>query len=75
MKELVEHIAKSLVSNPEQVEVESHETSSGVRLLMHVADEDKGMIIGRRGRMVNAMRVLLRVMGARAGLRVNLDIS
>ena len=74
MKELVEHIARSLVSDPEQVEVETYESRSGVRLALSVADSDKGRIIGRRGRVVNSMRVLLRVMGARQGLRVDLDI-
>lgn len=74
MKDLVEYIAKSLVSDPEQVKVDMHDNPSGVTLSLSVSDADKGRVIGRRGRVVNAMRALLRVMGTREGLRVSLDI-
>ena len=74
MKDLVEYIAKLLVSDPEQVKVDMHDNPSGVTLSLSVSDADKGRVIGRRGRVVNAMRALLRVMGTREGLRVSLDI-
>ena len=74
MKDLVEYIAKSLVTDPEQVEVESYQTSSGFTLTLRVSDADKGRVIGRRGRVVNAIEALLRVMGTREGGRINIDI-
>ena len=74
MKELVEYIAKSLVDDPSQVEVTEIRRGSSVILRLQVAQEDKGRVIGRSGRVANAMRSLLRVMGARQGKRVNLEI-
>jgi uncharacterized protein len=75
MKELVEYIAKSLVDDPSQVDVTEIARSNLVILRLQVAQEDKGRVIGRHGRVANAMRNLLRVMAAREGKRVNLDIG
>jgi len=74
MKELVEYIAKSLVDDPSRVEVTEIRRGSSVILKLQVAQEDKGRVIGRNGRVANAMRSLLRVTGAREGKRVNLEI-
>ena len=74
MKELVEYIAKSLVDDPSQVEVAETRRSGSVFLRLQVAQEDKGRVIGRSGRVANAMRSLLRVMASRQGKRVNLEI-
>jgi predicted RNA-binding protein YlqC (UPF0109 family) len=74
MKELIEYIAKSLVDDPSQVEVTEVRRGSSVILRLQVAQEDKGRVIGRSGRVANSMRSLLRVMGARQGKRVNLEI-
>jgi len=62
MKELVEFIAKSLVNAPDDVVV-TEETSeeNGIVLKLQVADEDKGRIIGKQGRIAQAMRTLIRV--------------
>jgi predicted RNA-binding protein YlqC (UPF0109 family) len=75
MKELVEYIAKSLVDDPSQVEVVESRRSGSVVLKLQVAQEDKGRVIGRSGRVANAIRSLLRVMGARQGKRVTLEIE
>lgn len=75
MKELVEYIAKSLVDDPSQVEVVEFRRSGSVVLKLQVAQEDKGRVIGRSGRVANAIRSLLRVMGARQGKRVTLEIE
>lgn len=75
MKELVEYIAKSLVDDPSQVEVIESRRSGSVVLKLQVAQEDKGRVIGRSGRVANAIRSLLRVMGARQGKRVTLEIE
>lgn len=75
MKTLIEYIAKSLVDDPSQVEVSEVRGANSVTLRLYVAQEDKGRVIGRRGRVANAMRSLLRVMGARQGKRVHLEIE
>jgi predicted RNA-binding protein YlqC (UPF0109 family) len=74
MKELIEDIAKSLVDDPSRVEVTESRRANSVILKLKVAQEDKGRVIGRNGRVANAMRNLLRVMAARQGKRVNLEI-
>ena len=74
MKELVEYIAKAIVNLPDQVVVTKETTEQGTNLKLQVADEDKGRIIGREGRVAGAIRTLLRVKAAKAGTRVNLEI-
>ncbi len=74
MKTLVEYIAKSLVDDPSQVSVVEHGGGASVTLELHVAPEDMGRVIGRDGRVANAMRALLRVLAAKEGKRVNLEI-
>jgi len=74
MKELIEYIAKSLVDDPSQVRVDQIEGTSAVVLELHVAPEDMGRIIGRKGRVANAMRTLLRVVAAKQGKHVTLEI-
>jgi len=74
MKELVEYIAKSIVNLPDDVVV-TEETSEGdIMLKLQVADEDKGRVIGKQGRIAEAIRTLLRVKAAKAGTRVTLEI-
>lgn len=74
MKELIEYIARSLVDDPTQVTVSQVRNRSGVNLHLQVAKEDMGRVIGRHGRVANAMRVLLRVAAARDTRRANLEI-
>ena len=75
MKELVEYIAKSLASKPEEVKVsEVVEDESRVILRLEVADEDKGKIIGKQGRVAEAIRVLIRVAAVKEGTRASLEI-
>jgi len=74
MKELVEYIARSLVTMPDAVVVIEEVNSDGVLLKLQVADEDRGRVIGRQGRVAQAMRTLLRVAAVRASTRVQLEI-
>ncbi|MBM3122304.1 MAG: KH domain-containing protein [Chloroflexi bacterium] len=74
MKPLIEYIAKSLVDDPMQVQVTEHGRGKEVRLELKVGEEDMGRVIGRSGKVANAMRVLLRVAAARRGARASLDI-
>jgi hypothetical protein len=74
MKELVEYIAKSLVDDPSQVKVTEVAAGPSTILELEVAQEDMGRVIGKNGRVANAMRVLVRVVAAKEGTRVNLEI-
>jgi predicted RNA-binding protein YlqC (UPF0109 family) len=74
MKELVEYIAKCLVTIPDQVVVTEEPGEDGVLLKLQVAPEDRGRVIGKQGRVAQAMRTLLRVAAVRAGTRVQLEI-
>ena len=74
MKELVEYIAKSIVNEPDSVNVEEETNEEGITLKLTVADDDKGRIIGKQGQIAQAMRTLLRVAAVREGVRVQLEI-
>ncbi|NLX11644.1 MAG: KH domain-containing protein [Chloroflexi bacterium] len=74
MKELVEYIAMSLVDDPSQVKVTEITEGSSTTLELIVAPEDMGRVIGKNGRVANAIRTLVRVVAAKQGQRANLDI-
>ena len=74
MKELVEYIARSLVDHPEEVEVREFVSGQHVDLELSVAKDDMGRVIGKRGRVANAIRDLLRVAAEREGKKVSLDV-
>jgi predicted RNA-binding protein YlqC (UPF0109 family) len=75
MKELIELIATSLVDDPTQVRVTQLRQGSTVTLKLKVAKEDMGRVIGKNGRVANAMRLLLRVAAAQEGKRAALDVE
>jgi len=75
MKDLVEYIAKSIVNAPDSVVVTEETNDQGTIVLkLQVADEDKGRVIGKQGRIAEAIRTLIRVKAARAGTKVSLEI-
>lgn len=74
MKELVEYMTKSLVDHPDSVRVREIHGRSAVTLEVRVADSDMGRVIGKQGRVVNAMRSLVEVVASRQGKRVTLEI-
>ena len=74
MKELVEYIAKAIVNSPDAVEVTEETSEQGVTLKLQVADDDKGRVIGKQGRVAQAMRTLIRVKAAKEGTRATLEI-
>ena len=74
MKELVEYIAKSLVDDPTEVRVVVKQDRREIRVELKVAEQDMGRIIGRNGRVANAIRALMRASAARRGERTSLDI-
>lgn len=74
MKELIEYIAKSISQKPEAVKVTEEVDGERVTLTLEVDPEDKGSIIGKGGRVAQAMRTVLRVSAIKKGVRANLDI-
>jgi predicted RNA-binding protein YlqC (UPF0109 family) len=74
MKALTEFIAKALVEHPDEVEVNQSRQSNRVHLELKVAKDDMGRVIGKNGRVANAIRVLLRVAAEREGQQVTLDV-
>jgi len=74
MKELIEYIAKSIVSVPADVKVTEETNDNIVVVKLEVAADDKGRVIGRQGRVAEAMRTLLRVGATKEGIRVRLEI-
>lgn len=74
LKELTLHMARAVVNNPDRVQVEEVEGASMIVLELRVDPEDMGRIIGKEGRVANAMRTLLRTSAAKEGKRVNLEI-
>ncbi len=75
MKELIEYIARSLVDDPTQVEVVQRKKGESTEISLRVSREDMGRVIGRNGRVANAIRILLQVAAARDGKRAMLQIS
>jgi hypothetical protein len=74
MKSLIDYIAKSLVEDPDSVVVTQNRQGNRVRLELKVAKDDMGRVIGKNGRVANAIRVLLRVAAEREGQQVTLDV-
>lgn len=75
MKDLVEYVVKSIAMNPDDVKVTEIDQDDGTLLLqLEVADDDKGRVIGRQGRVAQSIRMLLRVMAVKQGKRATLEI-
>ncbi|MBW3612521.1 MAG: KH domain-containing protein [Chloroflexi bacterium] len=74
MKEFLEYIARALVDKPDAVWVEEEEDGDAIVLTLGVDPDDMGRVIGRDGRIANAVRSLLRVMATRDGRHVELEI-
>ncbi len=75
MKSLIEYLARALADHPDDVRVEEEQRDDRVVIHLIVHEEDKGRVIGRDGRVANAMRSLLHVAAVRTGVRASLDIE
>ena len=71
---LVEYVAKALVDEPDSVEVKAVDDQDGRVIELHVAEADMGKVIGRNGSVAKAMRTLLKVVAAREGESISLEI-
>jgi predicted RNA-binding protein YlqC (UPF0109 family) len=74
MKELIDYIARTLVEHPDQVDVREFGGDDRVRLELAVARQDMGRVIGKGGRVANAIRAILRVAAEREGKQATLDV-
>ncbi len=75
MKELVEHIAKSLVENPGAVVVTETEEEGRIELFLQVAPTDMGKVIGKQGRIAKAIRSVLKAAATKEGKKCTLKID
>jgi predicted RNA-binding protein YlqC (UPF0109 family) len=75
VKELVEILAKALVDHSDQVFVVQSETDKSVHLKLTVAPEDMGKVIGKQGKIANAIRTLVKAAAVKDGRRVHMDID
>ena len=74
MKELLTYIVQSLVDNPDQVSVTERVSGGETVFEVRVADGDMGKVIGRQGRIVKEIRVLMRAVAQKKGKKVSVDI-
>ena len=75
MKPLVEYIARSIASNPDEVQVTEEGDEDRVYVRLSVAPEDKGKVIGRDGRVAQSIRSLLRVAAVKQDVHTVLEIE
>ncbi|MEZ4593254.1 MAG: KH domain-containing protein [Chloroflexota bacterium] len=74
MRDLVEYVVKSLVEAPDEVSVEAFEEADETVLEITVAGPDMGRIIGKSGRVINAIRTVAQVAAAKQGIRVAVEL-
>ena len=74
MKELVEFIVKSLVDQPDEVQVVEVQSGATTIIELSVARPDMGRVIGKGGRIINSIRRLLQVAASKQGTRVSLEL-
>lgn len=74
MKELVEVLARALVDNPEQIEINEIEGDKSIIIELKVAEDDMGKVIGKKGRIAKAIRTVVKASAAREGKRVVVEI-
>lgn len=70
----VENLVKQIVNHPEDVKTDRIVDERGVLITLHINPEDMGYVIGRQGQTARAIRILLKIVGAKNNARVNLKI-
>lgn len=74
MQELIEYVAKGIVTKPDEVHIEEVPSGRMVLYEINVADEDVGKMIGRQGKVIRALRTLVKASATRQGIRVDVDV-
>ena len=72
-RNVLEYLVKSVVENPEEVEVEAVERKGSVTLEVTVAEGDMGRVIGRRGRVANSIRTIVRAAASKDGSSIDVE--
>lgn len=75
MKELVRMIAQSLVANPDEVVVTETETEEGTTVILQVAPDDMGKVIGKKGRTAKAIRTVVNAAASKEDKHVSIEIQ
>ena len=75
MKDLAQFLVKNLADHPDQASVQDSESEGGVTLKLVVAEEDKGKIIGKKGKVIKAIRALVSAAGAKSQKKAVVDIE
>jgi predicted RNA-binding protein YlqC (UPF0109 family) len=75
LENLLLFLARSLVDDPEKVDVSGRETDSKVSLTLRVAPKDRGKVIGRQGRIVKAIRAVMKAASVKVNKRVNVEVE
>jgi predicted RNA-binding protein YlqC (UPF0109 family) len=71
---VVEHVARNVSEEPEAIHVDMEERRGDIALLVHASPSDMGRLIGKRGRVIQALRQLVRAAGAAEGVKANVDV-
>ena len=74
MKDLLTYIVQSLVDHPDEVSVTERETGGGTVFEIRVADGDMGKVIGRQGRIIKEIRILMKAVAQRKGKKVSVEV-
>jgi predicted RNA-binding protein YlqC (UPF0109 family) len=71
---VVEHVTRNVAEEPDAIEVDVEERRGEIALLVHADPSDMGRLIGKRGRVIQALRQLVRAAGAAEGVKANVDV-
>ena len=75
MEELVEYIVKCLVDNPDAVEIKAERDGSEINIVVNVAEDDIGKVIGKNGRIAQSIRAIVKSVSAKEKIRYNVKIN
>jgi len=71
---VAEHVTRALAEDSDAIEIEVEERRGDIELLVHANPDDMGRLIGRRGRVIQALRQLVRAAGSADGVKANIDV-
>ncbi len=74
MKQLLEYVIPHIVNHPEDVQISEEQVTDGIILSIKVHPEDMGRVIGKQGKVIKAIRQLVRIMAVKNGTRVSVDL-
>lgn len=75
MQEFVEYLVKKIVNNPDSVQISQEEEDGTIRFHITVHPDDAGLVIGKEGKVINAIRNLVRIQAIKEDKRVYLDLT